>query len=308
MKLNGLKTTLTRVAGRSGLFLKKYSPEILVAAGVVGVVGSTVLACKATLKAEEIVDETKERLDTIKQVKADADKEIYSYTEQDYKKDLTIAYTQAGVGFVKLYGPAVTLGVLSIGCILGAHGIMKKRNVALMAAYKAVEQSFADYRKRVVEELGEDKDRMFKYGIRQETVTEVHEDEEGKKKKVKKTVNVIDPNKQYSQYARVFDESSTQWSKTPEYNKTFLIAQQNYANDILQSRGHIFLNEVYDMLGMERSQAGAVVGWVLADGYDNFVDFGIFEIDNPANRDFINGYERSIILDFNVNGVIYNLI
>lgn len=303
-KINEFKNTLSRMAGRQGLLLKKYSPEILMVAGVTGIVTSTVLACRATLKAEEVIDDAKEKLDKIREAKETIDEE--TYTEQDHKKDLAIVYTQTGVNFVRLYGPALTLGALSIGCILSSHGIMRKRNLAVAAAYKAVEQSFADYRKRVVEEFGEEKDRLLKNGIKKEITVVEETDEKGKKKTKTVETEYADPNG-ISQYARFFDEASPQWTKTPEYNLTFLKCQQNYANDLLRSRGHIFLNEVYDMLGIPRSQAGAVVGWVLGQG-DDFVDFGIFDGTSMATRDFVNGYERSILLDFNVDGVIYDLI
>lgn len=306
VKLNEVKGLVVKATGRTGLVLKKYSPEILMGVGIVGIIGSTVMACKATLKVEEVVDEAKETLDKIHKAHDDENITEEIYSEQDYKKDLVITYTQTGVKFIKLYGPAVTLGAASIGCLLGAHGILKKRNVALMAAYKAVEQSFGDYRQRVREELGEEKDRRYHLGLKEETVTEETVDANGKKKKVKKTVEVVDPNK-ISQYARFFDDSSSQWSKVPEHNLVFLKAQQNFANDLLNSRGHVFLNEVYDMLGIPRSSAGAIVGWVKGEG-DDFVDFGIFNRDDDKVRDFVNGYETNIMLDFNVTGVIYDLI
>lgn len=304
IKINNIKGNIVKAAGRSGLVIKKYSPEILMTAGVVGIVTTTVMACRATLKVDAVLEKSKETIDKIHYAKENVDSK--EYTEKDYKRDMTIAYLHTGADFAKLYGPSVTLGIASIGCMLGAHSIMKKRNVALMAAYKLVEQSFSDYRHRVVEDLGEEKDKQYKYGIKQETHTVIEEDEDGKKKKVKKTVEVIDPNV-VSQYARFFDEASPQWSKTPEYNLIFLKCQQNYMNDLLKARGHVFLNEVYDALGIPRSQAGAVVGWVLGQG-DDFIDFGIYDLNNESSRDFVNGYERSILLDFNIDGVIYDLI
>jgi len=304
IKLNEVKGLVVKASGRTGLVLKKYSPEILMGAGIVGIIGSTVMACRATLKVEGVLDNANEKFGKIKFAHDNIPDEAYD--DNDYKRDMAVAYVQTGVDFVKLYGPAVTLGAASIACLLGAHGIMKKRNVALMAAYKAVEQSFADYRQRVRDEFGEDKDRRYHNGITEEVITEEVVDENGKKKKVKKTVEVVDPNN-ISQYARYFDDRSNQWSKVPEHNLVFLKAQQNFANDLLKSRGHIFLNEVYDMLGIPRSQAGAVVGWVLGEG-DDFVDFGIFNRDDDKIRDFVNGYETNILLDFNVTGVIYDLI
>ena len=303
-KLVEFKNVISRAAGRQGLLIKKHSPELLVAAGIAGIVTSTVLACKATLKAEDVIDEAHSKLEKIKEARDLEDEEKYS--EQDYKKDLAIVYTQTGLQFAKLYGPALTLGALSIGCMLTAHGIMKKRNLAMAAAYKAVEQSFADYRKRVIEEFGEEKDRFLKHGITKELLTVEETDKNGKT--ASKTVEVEKyDSSNYSVYSRFFDEASPHWTKTPEYNLTFLKCQQNYANDLLKSRGHVFLNEVYDMLGIPRSQAGAVVGWVLGEG-DDYIDFGMFDGDNMATRDFVNGYERSILLDFNVDGVIYDLI
>jgi len=295
-----LKNIIIKKASRGGLIVRKYSPEILLGVGVVGLVASTVLACKASTKAEFTLDTAKDKLDKVKEVKENYSLEEYS--ETDYKKDLVIVYTQTAVDFIKLYGPSVTLGIVSLGCILGAHGILKKRNVALMAAYKVLEQNFGNYRNRVIEKYGKEADKFFKTGVYEEEIKEI--DENGKK--VKKIVEKIDPNG-VSQYARFFDESSNQWSKTPEYNLTFLKCQQNYANDLLKSRGHVFLNEVYDMIGVPRTQAGAVVGWILGEG-DDYIDFGIFNGENMCNRDFVNGYERSVLLDFNVAGVIYDMI
>jgi hypothetical protein len=202
-----------------------------------------------------------------------------------------------------LYAPAIACGALSIGALAGSHRVLTKRNLALTAAYSAVEKGFNDYRTRVVEEFGEDKDRELRYGTDTEKITT-----EGKDGKTKtKEVKIVGPNSA-SVYARFFDEYCKNWKRQPEYNLLFLQCQQNYANDLLQSRGHIFLNEVYDMIGIDRSKAGAVVGWVISKDGDNFVDFGIFDGDNPKARDFVNGREGSILLDFNVDGVIYDKI
>lgn len=313
MKLTKLTTSLSKVAGRSGLVLKKYSPEILLVMGVAGAVGSTILACRATLHVDEVMENHKAKIDRIDacwQKVEDGDISTENYSEKDHKKDLTVTYVQTAVDFIKLYGPAVTLGVASFACIVGSHGIMKKRNVALVAAYKAVEEGFNAYRKRVVDEYGEETDYMFKNGLKSEQVTEAEVGEDGKTHKVKKTKMSADDGTAPSVYARFFDETCQQWTKTPEYNFMFLHAQEDYFNNMLRARGHVFLNEVYDALGIPRSQAGTVVGWVMRkDGQgDNKIDFGIFDGDKPRTRDFVNGYERSILLDFNVDGVIYDLI
>ena len=305
MNLSTIKSVVTVGAGRGFLILKKFSPEILMTLGVVGVVGSTVLACKATLKVDDILEESSEAAEKIKRVNEESPEK---YSDAAAKKDLLVLKTQTAVEFVKLYGPSVTLGVASIACMLSAHGIMRKRNLALIGAFKAVSQSFSDYRKRVVEEYGPDQDRMFKNGITkiEQTIMKYTDDNGVEHESETKTIEVLDPNN-ISQYARFFDECSTQWSKTPEYNLMYVKAQQNYANDLLKSRGHVFLNEVYDMLGVPRSQAGAVTGWVKGFG-DDFIDFGVFNGASDPVRYFVNGTERSILLDFNVAGVIYDMI
>lgn len=301
---------LTRTLNRVGLKLKKHSPEILVVTGVVGTVASAVMACKATTKIDEVLAETKENVEKTKDY---VEKKGFSekYTEEDYKKDLTIFYAKGGLELVKLYAPSVALGALSITAILSGHNVLRKRNVALAAAYATVEKGFKEYRGRVVERFGEELDRELKYNIKAKEVEETTVDEKtGEEKITKKTVNVADPNN-YSTYARFFDDGCTGWTKDPEYNLMFLKNQQRYANDLLKSRGHLFLNEVYDMLGIPRTKAGQVVGWIYDEEYpngDNFVDFGIYDLYNEKARDFVNGYEKTILLDFNVDGDIMNLI
>ena len=317
MTKNELLTNLNRSFNRAGLKLKKYSPEILVAAGIVGTVAGAVMACKATTKISGILEDTKEQLDTIHKVAEDGEMDtnegVVSYTEEDAKKDTTIVYTHTAVKFAKLYGPSIAVGTLSIASILAGHNILRKRSIALAAAYTAVETSFKEYRNRVVERFGAELDRELKYNLKSKEIEETTIDENGKEKKVKKTVTVADGDilSRYSAYAKFFDESCLGWEKDPEYNLMFLRRQQDYANERLKSRGHLFLNEVYEMLGINRTKAGAVVGWVYDEKNpigDNHVDFGIYDVYNEATRSFVNGTENVILLDFNVDGDILDLI
>lgn len=306
-----IMANLTRTFNRTGLKIKKYSPEILMVTGTVGVVVSGVMACRATLKINEILNDTKDTIDKIHEVSEDPDmKEKYS--EEDSKKDLAIVYTQTAWKLIKLYGPSVGLGVASIGCMIGSNRILNKRNVALAAAYKAVDTSFKEYRGRVVERFGKELDKELRYNIKAQEIEEVSVDENGNEVVKKTTVDVMenDPNR-YSQYAIVFDDGNDGWDPDPERTKFFLIQQQNWANERLKSQGHLFLNEVYDMLGVKRTKAGAQVGWVYDEknqNGDNYVDFGIFDIYSPKARDFVNGLEKVIVLDFNVDGCILDMI
>lgn len=297
----------SKMAGRTGLLIKKHKPEILIGIGIVTGIGSTVLACKSMLKVEEVLDRTNENLEKIRDVSEDPDKYGAEYTKEDATKDKAIVYVQTGASLAKLFGPAIGLGIISYSCFIGAHKILSKRNIALMGIYKTLEESYKNYRKRVVEEYGQDKDRQFLHGIVREDVVEKYTDKDGKKKKRK----VVEEKRStdYSIYAKFFDESSPNWNKNPEYNLMFLKAQENYYNDLLKARGHVFLNEVYEALGIEHTQAGAVVGWVLSeDNGDNYIDFGLYELNSERARAFVNGYERSILLDFNVDGVIFDQI
>lgn len=304
-------SNMTRTFNRTGLKIKKYSPEILLTAGTVGVVVSGVMACKATLKVNEILDESKQQIDTIHSVAADPNM-AEKYTAEDSKKDLAIVYTQTAVKMIKLYGPSVGLGVVSLGCMIGSNRILSKRNVALAAAYTAVDKSFKEYRGRVIERFGKQLDKELRYNIKAKEIEEVSKDENGHEVVKKEVVDVIedDPNT-YSPYSIVFDDGNEGWDPDPERTKFFLIQQQNWANERLKAKGHLFLNEVYDMLGARRTKAGAQVGWVYDEKNvvgDNYVDFGIFDTRRSKARDFVNGYEKVIVLDFNVDGYILDLI
>lgn len=307
MKVTDVISGAKRSLIKAGFKVKKHSPEILVVVGVAGVVTSTVMACKATTKAGDILEEHKNQMNAIDQVvKMDRD----DYTEEDHKKDTTIVYTQTAIKFVKLYSPSIMIGVLSLGCIIYSHNILNKRNAALAAAYATVDRGFKEYRGRVVERFGKELDHELRYNIKAQEFEKTEVDKKGNEKVVKETVNVADPNL-YSDYARFFDDGCNGWSKDPEQNLTFLKCQQAYANEKLKANGYLFLNDVYKMLGIPATKAGQIVGWIYDEKNpigDNFVDFGLYDMNKPVVRDFVNGYERTILLDFNVDGNILEMM
>lgn len=289
------------VTSKAVMKLKKHSPEILVVAGIAGTVVSAVLACKATTKVAEILDETKGTLDTIHDGMETGAINGQEYTTEDGKKDTVVVYAQTGMKLAKLYGPAIILGTLSITSILASNNILRKRNVALGAAYAAIDKSFKEYRGRVIERFGEQVDTELKYGIKAKKFEEIEVDPEtGKEKKVKKTVMIADPNLQ-SDYAVYFDSKSRNYETNPDYNRMFLKAQQTFANDKLQTRGHLFLNEVLDDLDLPRTPAGQIVGWT-KDGPDGYVNFRIVEVERETED---GRHEPALLLDFNVEGNIW---
>lgn len=326
MKKFEFMNNMTRTFHKVGFQLKKHSPEIMIVAGVAGTVASAVMACKATTKVHTILEETKNEVNQVHEVLANDElryeevkqedgslTKVEKYTEDDSKKDLAIIYLRSGLKFAKLYGPSIALGAVSITSILASHNIMRKRNVALAAAYTAVDKSFKGYRSRVIERFGEQLDKELRYNIKAKEIETIVTDENGEEKVVKETIITADdcnPNF-YSDYAKCFDNGCTGWTKDAEMNLFFLKRQQDWANERLKARGYLFLNEVYDMLGIPRTKAGQVVGWVydaVNPKGDNYVDFGIYNLHDEKARDFVNGYERSIWLDFNVDGNILDLI
>lgn len=293
---------MTGAVNKTVMKLKKHSPEILVVAGVAGTVVSAVVACKATTKIGAILEKTKDTLDIIHNGVETGAVKGQAYTPEDGKKDTAMVYVQTGMKLVKLYAPAIILGTLSITSILASNNILRKRNVALGAAYVAIDKSFKEYRSRVVERFGEEVDHELKYNLKAKKFEEIEVDPEtGKEKKVKKTVMVADPNLK-SDYACYFDSQSRNYEPNLDYNCMFLKAQQAFANDKLQTRGHLFLNEVLDDLDLPRTPAGQIVGWT-SDGPDGYVDFRIVEVE----REIENGrHEPVLLLDFNVEGNIWD--
>ena len=298
----------TRLLSSTQYQVKKHSPEILMVAGIAGTIVGTVLACKATTKVSEIIEEKNKNVEDVHTCLEDNTKE---YTEEDSKKDLTIIYAQTGVKLFKLYAPAIGVMTLSFASIIAGHKVLKKRNIAIAAAYAAIDKGFKQYRKNVIKEFGEGVDQQMRFGLKSKEIKK--KDKDGKT--VKETEYYIDPDanplNNISEYARFFDAASENFAKDPEYNMMFLRRQQDYANEMLKSRGHLFLNEVYDLLDIPRSKAGQVVGWVYDKNGntkgDNYVDFGLYRNDQGTRR-FVNGLEYNILLDFNVDGVIYDII
>lgn len=318
-----MRINFSRTFGKIKFGVKKHSPEILIVAGVIGTVTSAVMACKATTKVGDIMEEKDEVLDhihgaaeRIKSGESLKTKDGEDYTMETVKKDTTIVYFQTGLKLAKLYAPSVILGALSITSILTSNNILRKRNVALSAAYAALDKGFKEYRDRVVERFGEKVDHQLRHNIKEVEVEEVVTDEKGKEKTVKKIIEVVDGDT-HSPYAKVFDESNPNWEKDAEHNLFFLKSVQSFMNDKLKANGHVFLNEVYRELGFDDTKAGQVVGWIYDPNNeigDNYIDFGIMDIYTCSRSEaerksaFINGYERNIILDFNVDGNIWELM
>lgn len=293
--------SVSRRVARTSLVMSKNSPTILFGAGVVGFGVTVVLACRATLKLEEVLEENAMHTAMAHEARQNNPK----YTEKDHKRDIAHFRIQSGFAIVKLYAPAVVVGTLSVAALTGSHHIMSKRNAGLTAAYAATEKAFAEYRERVRAEYGEEKEREFMHGAQERTVVE-ETDNGPKKRKLRGFENA-------SQYAVVFDSDNKNWEPTPSYNMMFIRTVQNQLNDQLWANGHVLLNDAYEALGFDRTSAGAVVGWVVdADregSGDGYIDFGVF-VDEARDRfhDYVSGNEGTLLLDFNVDGLVFEKI
>jgi hypothetical protein len=284
---------VTQAVARKIHQAKRNSPHIFFAAGVVGVIGGAVLASRATLKLEETLDEIKEDIDAVKDMSTRASLQDPGYTEHDYHKDLGYVYGKSAVAIVKLYGPSVLVGAVSIAALTGSHIQLTRRNTALTVTLAGISKAFDEYRGRVRKEIGEPREK------------ELYQNIEVVEHKGEQIIRKINDTNDLSQYSVIWDEASIRWTKDPELNRMFLQHQQNYHNDILHTRGFVFLNDVYEALGLPLTTKGQIVGWMIHGDGDNHIDFGLFEARSAA---FMNNQERSIILDFNVDGVIYDRI
>lgn len=311
MNLTTIKTAALSTFYKASFKVKQHSPEILLVSGIVGCVAGGVVACRATLKVNAIIEQKNEDVEKIRIAKEDGITEAgEEYTEEDAKKDLKTVYAQTVVKFVKLYAPAVAIETMGISCILVSHNIMHKRNLALNAAYATLDKSFKEYRKRVVDKYGKEVDKEMRYGVKA-TRGDGDAAEEGSNEEEPKTRNVTG-------YARVFEKytedefgntiPNANWKPKNEYNLSFLRGQQRYATDLLVIKGRVFLNEVYEALGFPRTKEGQVIGWVYDPNNEygtSYIDFGIDDMDDDEMYYCLNDPRAEVFLDFNVTGNVW---
>lgn len=317
-----LMNTVTRAASKYGYKLKKASPAIMIVGAAVGGVAATVLACKATIKAQDILAEHNAAVETIHMTKDQIEKgeitlgEGESYTEKDFKNDITATYVQTGLKLAKVYAPAVSLGIASLGCMFGSHHIMSKRNATLTAAYIALDKAFEEYKGRVTDRFGNRVQEELEHNIKAVEVENKKTNDQGVEETIKEYKDVAMQHS--SPYTLVYDETVSSWDKDAQLNMSHLIQAQAAANRRLHQNGHLFLNEVIDMLdpygnGAHRTAAGQVVGWIYHPNdptKQSDVDFGVtnYVENNERLNSFIDGYERSVILRFNCDGPIIDKI
>ena len=318
--LTKVGASVKKALGPTGLKIKAASPDILIGVGVAGIIGGTVYACIQTTKLKDVIEEDKATRNNLKTsydeiMTSDVDPEE---AQKAYRKDLTHSYISTTGKVIKLYAGPVIVGTVSLSCVLYSHTILRKRMIGLAAAYTTVSESYKQYRQRVVDRYGKDVDRELVLGSTKMKLKDVDPDavtEDNKKSKV----DVLDEkNPQItsdicSDYIKFFDSSSRRYEPNPEYNLTYLKAAQGKFNDILHSQGYVFLNDILSFLDIPITADGQVVGWLDPNKYpeatgDGYIDFGIFDVYRVNNIRAVNGYENVFMLDFNVDGYIYNKV
>lgn len=289
--MNNFDVIAKKALGSTELFLRRHGPEILTGIGIVGFGATTYLVGKAVLEAQQPLEDIKKR------VQAVANQPITEeYTEKKRTQEVGKTWLIESVKIVRIFAPAIVTGSVSVFCIIASHGIMRRQQTSLVAAYMALDNAYRSYRKRVQEELGPEKEMELYRGIRVREITTDGEEY---------TACQIDTDEFLpSPYAKWFNESNPNWQPTAEWNVQFVLGQQQYANDRLTAFGFVFLNEVYDMLGLPRTQYGQAVGWLKKGDGDGYIDFGIYEVHDGNKQAFVNGFETDCLLDFNVDGII----
>lgn len=295
---------LSTFAGKSKLQLEKRSPEIFMVVGAITFVGAVFAVSKAALEIDKIMDAHEEKVEQIHETTGktvtDEDGNEKVYTEEIAANDIKITTAKTVVAIVKAGAPAIGFAALSLTSFLVSNRILKKRYLGALAWGKSISKAFKVYRDRVIEEGGIELDRHYMFGTKYEQVEKKITDEKGKTKKVTEEQEVIDEAKPLaSPYARVFDRKNKNWDKNTEFTMMFLRGQESMLNNLLQARGYVFLNEVYDALGFEWTTNGQFVGWIKGDNV--YIDFGLTRYHDPAVREYINGERNVILLDFNID-------
>lgn len=304
MKLQPIIDKAKGLVGKVTFSCKKYSPEIFLVSGLVSITAGVVLAAVASTKVGDVVDEHNEAMQDLdrsnmsEEDKKDQQLDIEAGIVADPDETKADIWRHTVGRIAAMYAPALGTYLLGVFCILSSYKIMKARHAALVAAYTALDTAFREYRERVKNKFGEDVDQAIMSGDISKEV-----DENG---------NVIKrPDEPLSPYGRFFDESCIGWERDASYNLSFLLMVQAQMNKMLQQNGYLFLNTVYEALGIPKTKAGHVVGWIYRPWdtevqRDNYISFGIGDGTDQRSRDFINGWNKSIYLDFNVDGIIYN--
>lgn len=301
-----IKNTITRTVSTGLLQARKHAPEILLVTSLSSGAAALALTVKQTLTVAPVLepwndwmDQYKDGLEKKKYAEEHPEEELPKFPEETAKSITVRTAVQTGLNLARHYALPLAFAGLSAAAMLGMYKVWNARYTAVVAVATGLQETLSKYREEIRDQLGENADKEVMSKVTSDK-REVKEDPQ--------TENQVRKPQMGSQYSRIFDESSTYYKRCAGDNLTFLQRQQSIANHLLAINGSVFLNEVYDMLGFPRTKAGSVVGWIFDPGIENKIDFGFWDLGDEAKRAFINGWEKSVLLDFNVDGIIYDII
>lgn len=301
MNIQTIKTGAKIFSGKSIRFGKAHGPSILVGAGILGMAVTTYRAVKESETAQI-------ELDTIE----------YNLANAKNTKEKAIVYANGTKNLAYNYKTTLLGFTLSTTAILTGYSIMKKRYLGATMAITVLSKQFDTYRKACIEENGVAADHRYMNGLTKKKMDVI--DENGKKKKEDCLVDTNGIDENFS-YCRYFDDEEA-GSVYDKKNKTMNIAIINMANttlnETLKARGHVLLNDAYEALGLTRTYAGGVTGWLSRAFYENVLESEYWaSADNYINITYdivkkfdkeTGEYKDSILLDFNVDGVVIDKI
>lgn len=292
-------------AKTAGLWTKKHAPELLLAGGIAGFGGALYFTAKAAVETEDIPEEFLE-------VREDV----------ETKKEIVELYSTTALAYAKSYAPAAGFAAFSLTCFCASYGVLKKRYVALGAAYTALETAYQTYRQRVIDDAGVDKDRYYLTGVKPTKKTVV--DEDGNKEKISVIEGDVDVANPYAFKFSKYKENgeiNKQWQNDAHMNRNVVLGHQDWFDNQLFERctlnsrgevikrGSVMLNEMRTLLGEDPTPTGAIVGNRYSNGEpgcNGYIDFRIIE---GMEEDPETGlYIPYIIIDPNVDGMIYDLL
>ena len=286
--------SVSRVSHRSVLKIRAKSPTLLVVGGVIGFGATAVMAARATRNLDKIIDSHRIR-------RYDIVGSEVELSPRDRKNQIVGLYAGTSIQLIKVYGPTIVVGALSAAAVLSGHNVLRKRHVATMVAYSGLAEEFSQYRGRVAKSIGAEKEKEVYDGAHIEMVEDPDHPGEWKQKAVY--------DQSVDAYLRPwFDETNFNYTKDPTMNFLFLKGVQQHMNNLLEVRGHVFLNDVFDALGMQRCAEGAVSGWIRDGDGDNYISFGFLESRDPNSVAFCNGMETRVRLNFNIDGTVWDKI
>lgn len=281
---------ITRTVGRTVLRTKANSPTILFVAGVVGMGTTVVLACKATMKVEGILTDHEKDMMEIGRMENRANGNLTNRQEEEFRKERQHVSLRTTSRMIRIYTPTAVAGVITIACLTTSHRQLVSRNAQLTAAYVTLQRFLESYRGRVRQEIGEEKERDVYYASTPVTLAE--DTPNGPKKVYGSKPGMRSP------YSQVFDDSNHNFQESSTYNEHWFRIQEDMLTNKLRAQGHLFLNEVYDRLGLPRTPTGQLCGWAIPHPEsDDFVEIKFFPM---------HDYNGSYMLDFNAAGHVLN--